>query len=84
MFGRADFACMRGNIDWSLENLATKMSTLVVAAVLAMAIGAPIASIVGDMTMPQPKASVRFLFLHTVPSTRIHGQSGAEPPYVLL
>ena len=51
---------------------------LVVAAILAMAIGAPIASFVGDMNMPQPTTftGARSPFLHAIPTTQIDNQSG--------
>ena len=46
---------------------------LLVAAVLAAAIGAPIAGFVGDMNVPQPMAStgVRVPFLHGFPIGQI-------------
>lgn len=55
-----------------------KMKTLLVAAVLAMAIGAPIASFVGDKSMPHPTTftGARSPFLHAVPTTQIDGQTG--------
>ena len=47
-----------------------KTNKLLVAAVLAIAIGAPIAGFVGDMNMPQPMTStgVRAPFLHGFPT----------------
>ena len=47
-----------------------KTSKLLVAAVLAIAIGAPIAGFVGDMNMAQPMTStgVRVPFLHGFPT----------------
>ena len=50
---------------------------LLVAAVLAAAIGAPIAGFVGEMYAPQPMAStgVRAPFLHGLPAAQIPGQT---------
>jgi thiol-disulfide isomerase/thioredoxin len=55
-----------------------KISRLLVAVVLAAAIGAPIAGFVGDMDEAQPMTStpVRFSFLHGFPTGEIGGQSG--------
>ena len=54
-----------------------KINKLLVAAVLATAIGAPIAGFVGDMKVPQPMTStgVRVPFLHGFPTGQIAGQS---------
>jgi thiol-disulfide isomerase/thioredoxin len=54
-----------------------KTNKLLVAAVLAMAIGAPIAGFVGDTNVPQPTTSpgVRVPFLHGLPTGQIAGQS---------
>ena len=53
-----------------------KTNKLLVAAVLAIAIGAPIAGFVGDMNMPQPTSTgVRLPFLHGFPTGQIAGQS---------
>jgi thiol-disulfide isomerase/thioredoxin len=58
------------------EDLSMKTSKLLVAAVLAMAIGAPIASFVGDARMPQPTTFTgpRSPFLHT--AAQVDGQTG--------
>jgi len=55
-----------------------KTKKLLVAALLAMAIGAPIASFVGDMNMPQPTTftGARSPFLHAVPTTQTASLSG--------
>ena len=49
-----------------------KTNKLLVAAVLAIAIGAPIAGFVGDTNMPQPTTSTgaRFPFLHGLPTAQ--------------
>jgi thiol-disulfide isomerase/thioredoxin len=54
-----------------------KTNKLLVAAVLAMAIGAPIAGFVGETNVPQPTTSpgVRVPFLHGLPTGQIAGQS---------
>ena len=54
-----------------------KTNKLLVAAVLAIAIGAPIAGFVGDMNVAQPMTStgVRVPFLHGLPTGQIAGQS---------
>ena len=54
-----------------------KTSKLLVAAVLAVAIGAPIAGFVGDMSVSQPTTStgVRVPFLHGLPTGQIADQS---------
>ena len=54
-----------------------KTSKLLVAAVLAIAIGAPIAGFVGDMSVSQPTTStgVRVPFLHGLPTDQITDQS---------
>ena len=54
-----------------------KTNKLLVAAVLAIAIGAPIAGFVGDMNEPQPTTStgVRVPFLHGLPTGQIADQS---------
>ena len=54
-----------------------KMNKLLVAAVLAVAIGAPIAGFIGDRIMPQPTtfAGARSPFLHVVPTAQVAGQS---------
>ena len=54
-----------------------KPQKLLVAVVLALAIGAPIASYVGDMNMPQPTtfAGARSPFLHALPTAQIASQS---------
>ena len=54
-----------------------KTSKLLVAAVLAIAIGAPIAGFVGDMSVSQPTTStgVRVPFLHGLPTGQIANQS---------
>src|SRR5262245_22397011 len=52
-----------------------KMSKLLVAAVLAIAIGAPIAGFVGDISMSQPSTGTRLPFLHGFPTGQIGGQS---------
>jgi thiol-disulfide isomerase/thioredoxin len=54
-----------------------KTSKLLVAAVLAIAIGAPIAGFVGDMSVSQPTTStgVRVPFLHGLPTGQIADQS---------
>jgi thiol-disulfide isomerase/thioredoxin len=54
-----------------------KSSKFLVTAVLAIAIGAPIAGFVGDTSMAQPATStgVRVPFLHGFPSGQIAGQS---------
>ena len=54
-----------------------KINKLLVAAVLAIAIGAPIAGFVGDMNMSQPMTStgVRVPFLHGFPTGQIASQS---------
>jgi thiol-disulfide isomerase/thioredoxin len=52
-----------------------KMSKLLVAAVLAIAIGAPIAGFVGDVGMSQPSTGTRLPFLHGFPTGQITGQS---------
>jgi thiol-disulfide isomerase/thioredoxin len=54
-----------------------KTNKLLVAAVLAMTIGAPIAGFVGDTNVPQPTTSpgVRVPFLHGLPTGQIAGQS---------
>ncbi|HEY4143344.1 MAG TPA: hypothetical protein VGM57_18150, partial [Pseudolabrys sp.] len=44
-----------------------KMSKLLVAAVLAIAIGAPIAGFLGGKSMSQPTTSVGLPFLHGIP-----------------
>jgi thiol-disulfide isomerase/thioredoxin len=55
-----------------------KINKLLVAAVLAIAIGAPIAGFVGDIYVPQSTTSVavRVPFLHGFPTGQIAGQSG--------
>jgi thiol-disulfide isomerase/thioredoxin len=54
-----------------------KTKRLMVAAILALAIGAPIAGFLGDTKMPQPTTftGVRSPFLHAVPTARIASQS---------
>src|SRR5262245_15814725 len=54
-----------------------KTNKLLVAAVLAIAIGAPIAGFVRDMYMPQTITStgVRVPFLHGIPTAQIASQS---------
>ena len=54
-----------------------KTSNFLVAAVLAIAIGAPIAGFVGDANVAQPMTStaVRLPFLHGPPTGQIAGQS---------
>ena len=54
-----------------------KINKLLVAAVLAIAIGAPIAGFVGDVNVPQPTTStgVRVPFLHGFPTGQIASQS---------
>jgi len=54
-----------------------KMNKLLVAAVLAIAIGAPIAGFIGDMSVSQPTTStgVRLPFLHELPTRAIADQS---------
>jgi thiol-disulfide isomerase/thioredoxin len=55
-----------------------KMSKLLIAAVLAIAIGAPIAGFVRETIMPRPVTDpgVRVPFLHGLPTGEIAGQSG--------
>jgi thiol-disulfide isomerase/thioredoxin len=55
-----------------------KTSKLLIAAVLAIAIGAPIAGFVGDMSMPQTTTStgIRVSFLHGFPTGPIASQTG--------
>ena len=57
-------------------------SKLLVAAVLAIAIGAPIAGFFGDMNMPQPTTStgIRVPFLHGLPLAK----SPVNPSWLLL
>src|SRR5918997_2921325 len=52
-------------------------SKLLIAAVLATAVGAPIAVVLGDMKVTQPttSAAIRVPFLHGFPSGQIGGQS---------
>jgi thiol-disulfide isomerase/thioredoxin len=52
-----------------------KINKLLVAAVLAIAIGAPIAGFVGDVNVAQPITSTRIPFLHGFPTGQIAGQS---------
>jgi hypothetical protein len=55
------------NIDWSAEGHSSmKTNKFLVAAVLAIAIGLPIAGFVWDVSVPQPMTStgVRVTFLH--------------------
>jgi thiol-disulfide isomerase/thioredoxin len=73
---------MRGNIDWSpAGHLSMKANKLLVAAVLGIAIGAPIAGFVGDMNVAQPTTStgVRVPFLHGLPTGQIADQSALAP-----
>ena len=51
-----------------------KTSKLLAAAVLAIAIGVPIAAVVGDTTVPTTSPALRVPFLHGVP-TQVSGQS---------
>jgi thiol-disulfide isomerase/thioredoxin len=55
-----------------------KTKKLIVAAILAMAIGALIAGFVGDLKMPQPTTftGARSPFLHAVPAAQTNSQSG--------
>src|SRR5215216_207321 len=71
---RARSPVKRGHRD---GHSAMKTDKLLVAAVLAIAIGAPIAGFVGDTNVPQPTTSpgVRVPFLHGLPDGRISGQS---------
>jgi len=57
-----------------------KMSKLLVVAVLAIAIGAPIAGFVGDVTMSQSTTSTRdrLPFLHGFPTSQVGGRSGLD------
>ena len=50
-------------------------SKLLVTAVLAIAIGAPIAGFVGDVSMSQTSTGVRVPFLHGFPAPRIPDQA---------
>jgi thiol-disulfide isomerase/thioredoxin len=54
-----------------------KINKLLVAAVLAIAVGAPFAGFIGEMTMSQPttSAETRLPFLHGFPGGQIAGQS---------
>src|SRR5260370_7486294 len=54
-----------------------KTNKLLVAAVLAIAIGAPIAGFVGDIIMAQPTTSteLRVPFMHGIPIGQVSGQS---------
>jgi thiol-disulfide isomerase/thioredoxin len=52
-----------------------KTNKLLVAAVLAIAIGAPIAGFVGGVSMSQPSTGTRLPFLHGFPTGQIAGQS---------
>jgi len=55
-----------------------KTSKLLIAAVLAIAIGAPIAGFLGDASVPQPTTStgIRLPFLHGIATGPTAGQSG--------
>src|SRR5215470_10258793 len=57
--------------------LPMRISKFLVAAVVAIAIGAPIAGFLGDTNMAQPitSAEVRLPFLHGLPTGQIAGQS---------
>ena len=65
------------NDDPSEGHCAMKINKLAVAAVLAVAIGAPIAGFLGDTTVSQPTTSpgVRVPFLHGFPFGQAAGQS---------
>jgi thiol-disulfide isomerase/thioredoxin len=52
-----------------------KTSKLLALAVLAIAIGAPVAAFVGDKTMPQTSAQVRVPFLHGFPDAPMPAQA---------
>ena len=52
-----------------------KINKLLVVAVLAIAIGAPIAGFIGEKSMSQPSAATRLPFLHGYPTGQIIGQS---------
>ena len=52
-----------------------KTNKLLVAAVLAIAIGAPIAAVVGETTAPTTSPALRVPFLHGFPTTQTSGQS---------
>jgi thiol-disulfide isomerase/thioredoxin len=54
-----------------------KTKTLILAIVIAAAIGTPIAGFVGDMIMPQPMTSpgIRAPFLHGIPVSQFSGKS---------
>ena len=52
-----------------------KTKKFLVAAVLAIAIGAPIAAVVGDTTVPTTTPVLRVPFLHGSPATQVSGQS---------
>ncbi|HEY2231778.1 MAG TPA: redoxin family protein [Xanthobacteraceae bacterium] len=64
---RAEFHQKRGCLGWSSESLASmKMSKLLIAAILAVAIGVPIAVFVGDINVPQSTTPMgeRVAFFH--------------------
>jgi thiol-disulfide isomerase/thioredoxin len=67
----------RGNIDRSLEgDVSMKTHKLLVAAVLATAIGAPIVGVVGEMNgQPMTSTGVRVPFLHGFPTGQIASQT---------
>jgi thiol-disulfide isomerase/thioredoxin len=52
-----------------------KTNKLLIAAVLAIAIGTPIAGFVGEMNMAQPSAEERLPFLHGFPAVRMANQA---------
>jgi thiol-disulfide isomerase/thioredoxin len=68
---------MRGNIDRNFEgNLSVKTNKLLVAAVLAAAIGAPIAGFVGELKgQSMTSTRVRAPFLHGLPASQIASQA---------
>ena len=52
-----------------------KTNKLLIAAVLAIAVGAPIAAVVGETTVPTTSPALRVPFLHGFPTTQTSGQS---------
>src|SRR5262245_17758672 len=70
-------SCSRCNDRSEIGRHPVKTSRLLIAAVLAMAIGAPIASFIGTMEgQPVTSPGVRVPFLHGLPTGEIAAQSG--------